>query len=309
MNRSTMHRTLITGVGLTAAAGLLSIVGSPRPAAARPDGGAPSVAPTITLTGVVRDFKGASEQGGHPNFEITPSGGYGHYAQNIRDRLDDDGKPVFLGTGKKVSTQWRDSQGRNIMPALFDASRGDRAGAWGSASSGGLTTADRFAQWFRDVPGVNVSSPLPITLVWDSAGQKYVFDDRNDNLYSTRGGFFPINNQLFGNTPGWSKNYHFTFELDTEFVFRRGQGQVFKFRGDDDVWVFIDGRLVIDLGGIHSAVEQVIELDRLSWLQDNRIYSLKFFFAERHTTQSNFRIETTLNLRNAELPSTGAMYD
>jgi hypothetical protein len=36
---------------------------------------------------------------------------------------------------------------------------------------------------------------------------------------------------------------------------------------------------------------------------------LDFFFAERHRTQSNFRIETTLQLRNVELPPTAALYD
>lgn len=307
MNRKAVQRSMVMGLGLTAA-GLLSLMAAAPAAEARSDEERFMVR-SLTLTGVVRDFKGVGETGGHGDFEITPSGGYGHYVGNVRDTLDEDGKPVRTGSGKKVNGQWRDSAGRNIMPALFDASRGDRAGTWGSASNGGLTSNERFSQWFRDSPGVNVSSPLPITLVWDEAGQKYVFDDRNDALYSGRGGFFPVNGELFGNTPGWPRNYHFTYELNTEFVYQRGSGQVFKFRGDDDVWVFIDGKLVIDIGGIHSAVEQVIELDRLNWLQDNKIYSLKFFFAERHTTQSNFRIETTINLRDAELPNTSNLFD
>ncbi len=307
MNRKAVQRSMVMGLGLTAA-GLLSLMAAAPAAEARSDDDR-AMARSITLTGVVRDFKGVGESGGHGDFEITPSGGYGHYVGNVRETLDEDGKPVRTGSGKKVNTQWRDSAGRNIMPSLFDASRGDRVGAWGSASNGGLSSDERFSQWFRDTPGVNVSSPLPITLVWDDQGQKYVFDDRDDSLYSGRGGFFPVNGELFGNTPGWPRNYHFTYELNTEFVYQRGSGQVFKFRGDDDVWVFIDGRLVIDIGGIHSAVEQVIELDRLNWLQDNKIYSLKFFFAERHTTQSNFRIETTINLRDAELPNTSNLFD
>jgi fibro-slime domain-containing protein len=56
-------------------------------------------------------------------------------------------------------------------------------------------------------------------------------------------------------------------------------------------------------------VSQTIELDRLDWLEDGRSYSLSFFFAERHTTQSNFRIETTLELRTVQLPPTAALYD
>ncbi len=266
---------------------------------------------TLSLTGTVRDFKWRNETGGHPDFELTPSAGFGRYNDMVASELDSDGKPVFLSAGKKVSTEWKDAQGRNrISPKSYiTAKQGDTNGAQSSTSGGAATSSERFAQWYRDVPGANVSRPLALTLVRNPGTNMYTFSDRSDAFYTSRGGFFPVNGELFGNSPGQSKNFGFTFELSTEFVYNRGAGYTFTFTGDDDVWVFIDGKLVIDLGGIHSAVSQTIELDRLNWLEHGRTYSLKVFQAERHTTQSNFRIDTNLQLRAVEPPVTSGLYD
>ncbi|MGD9689343.1 MAG: fibro-slime domain-containing protein [Phycisphaerales bacterium] len=267
---------------------------------------------TLVLTGVVRDFRWKTESGGHVDFEHVPSAGYGHYVGMVADELDQDGKPVFAATGYKVSANARDAQGRNRMPrnkSYIDSREGDINGTVSSSLGGACRGAPELAQWFRDQSGVNLSRSLPLTLRRQSGSNIYTFDDRTDPLYSSKGGFFPINADLFGNSPGQSKNFGFTFELSTNFVYRRGTGQAFTFTGDDDVWVFIGGKLVIDIGGVHPAVSQTIELDRLNHLQDGQRYPLKFFFAERHTSQSNFRIDTTINLENAEVPMSSALFD
>lgn len=303
--------------GLTAL-GIVAVVGSivapgPQTASARQDSSADpyaSLPSEITLTGVVRDFRERSVREGHPDFERQPAGGFGHYMGNIAANLDGDNKPVFQGGGKKVSKQWRTRDGKNVHPTLFNQSLGDTAGSYsGGADSGGIQSAATFAQWYRDVPGVNMSKELSVTLRREPNSNMYVFDDRTDPLYRTRGGFFPINNDLFGNSDRESKNFHFTYEVHTEFMYKPGTGQTFTFIGDDDVWVFINGRLVIDLGGVHSAINQTVALDRLNFLRPNAKNTLAIFQAERHRTQSNFRIETTINLKTAELPNTAGMYD
>ncbi len=303
-----VKRTVMGAAMVVAAAGLA--VWS-TPALSEGDGDSFAHLPaSIELTGVVRDFKWKTQEGGHPDFEVVPTGGYGHYMNNISENLDSDNKPVFVGGGKKVSTQWRDAQNRNIHPSIFNASLGDTAGSYtGTANSGGISSAESFQKWFREVAGMNMSKPVTLALNREEDSNVYTFDDRYDPVYSQKGGFFPINNELWGNSPGQSKNYGFTFELATEFIYKPGTGQTFSFRGDDDVWVFINGKRVIDIGGVHSAVAQIVYLDRLLNLNPNQTNSLRFFFAERHTTLSNFRIETTINLKTAELPNTSNLYD
>ena len=267
---------------------------------------------SITLTGVVRDFRERSKQGGHPDFERQPEHGFGHYCNNVQPTLGANNKPVFKGGGFKVRSgyEWRNSAGKNICWRLYDPARGDLIGKKDGSytDNGGLTTAANFDKWFQDDLAINVSAALTMTLNRQANGT-YVFDSATDPACVALGGFFPIEGQLFGNPGGTpDRNFHFTYELSTEFTYKSGGAQVFTFRGDDDVFVYINGQLVIDLGGVHVATEQVVELNRLN-LTDGETYDLKFFFAERHRTQSNFKITTNLQLQTVELPTVSCAFD
>jgi fibro-slime domain-containing protein len=141
---------------------------------------------------------------------------------------------------------------------------------------------EAFDEWYRDVSGVNAGTPIELTLTPSPLDPTlFVHDDLT---------FFPIDRMLFGNE-GRMHNFHFTLEARTEFVYRGGE--TFRFRGDDDVFVYVDRRLVIDLGGVHGTEEATVSLDSLGLTLGER-YPIHLFFAERHTTESTFTVETTV---------------
>ena len=158
----------------------------------------------------------------------------------------------------------------------------------------------QFDWWYRDTAGKNIpyDFTVPLTPVGDGGVSSY------DNQE-----FFPLDgrgwNDEYVGDDGNMHNFSFTFELHTTFEYQGGEA--FTFIGDDDVFVFINGKLVVDLGGVHGAETKAIQLDTLVTddaaatpvpLSKGTTYPLDIFYNERHTVSSHFRMDTSIAFNN-----------
>lgn len=238
---------------------------------------------TIVLEGTLRDFKVS-----HPDMQY-PDKSFGLKTGLVESYLDGG-----VGVGKPVL-------------------------ATGNSARGMISGPESFNQWFRDVKDINKAVKYAITLE-PLAGSPGVFYYARELQASdpAKQSFFPLDS--FGGEKCWNDkqptignhNFYFTYELRTLFSYtprsKRAdptQDLTFKFKGDDDVWVFINGKLAVDIGGVHSQLTGEVNLDEQATalgLEPYGVYELVLFFAERHTTQSNFRIETTLQLSTETEP-------
>lgn len=157
--------------------------------------------------------------------------------------------------------------------------------------------------------------------VYDSA-YATTYDKENGYIYNTdvagsiitnksnvEGRFWPIDNEgyesssLYGNTTDLiggadGKNGNFTLVGSAQFTYK--ENDYFYFSGDDDVYLFINGKLAMDLGGAHGVCYKEINLSDLDadtyGLVAGEVATFTFFYMERCSDNSNFSMRTNIDL-------------
>jgi len=83
--------------------------------------------------------------------------------------------------------------------------------------------------------------------------------------------------------------------MEVHRTFTYKSGQTFAFIGDDDVFVFINNKCVINIGGIHDQLGASVNLDTIHpSLAEGVEYPFDFFYTERCVTESHILITTNL---------------
>ncbi|MBD3344156.1 MAG: fibro-slime domain-containing protein [Chitinivibrionales bacterium] len=228
-----------------------------------------SVVDTSWFQVIIRDFN--SED--HPDFE------------------------TFQGSDARTGAVATSIDTTDDTSSIAGDERGPRllASAVGTKWSG----EDNFEQWYNDVSGVNRKFAIELPFLVHANGLVTYIDSN----------FFPLNSgepYVSLNDPALEpfddyydgNNFSFTTEFHATFTYLQDKDQVFSFTGDDDVWVFINDSLVIDLGGVHPPRSASVRLNDLpdGFLEDGKTYTFDFFHAERHTVESNVRITTSIKL-------------
>lgn len=155
-----------------------------------------------------------------------------------------------------------------------------------SGATPSVSSHASFDQWYRDAPGINMHFDDVLPLVEGPPGT-FTFDDQT---------FFPLDGKGWSNQEIYGHNFEFTTEIHTSFTYHGGER--FQFNGDDDMFVFVNDRLAIDLGGVHVAENGTIDFDSRAaelGLQVGNTYPLAVFHAERHTDQSHFKMVTSID--------------
>ncbi len=144
--------------------------------------------------------------------------------------------------------------------------------------------------------------------------KKVLYDRTNGTISESSNGqdttgFYPIDGLgyeqpgLLSKTSainGGNNNGSFTLRGESQFVYEHDKELYFTFTGDDDVYMYINGKLALDLGGAHGRNTKTVKLNDLNaaeyGLEEGQVATFTFFYMERCSDASTFGIETNMEL-------------
>jgi fibro-slime domain-containing protein len=201
--------------------------------------------------------------------------------------------------------------GKQCLGVVLDTLGADRKPQYNVSVSTALSltsTKENFDRWYHDseysktiVDYITLIAQPGGVFMYDHSG--YYSDDLKIWL---RPPFFPIDNRGWATPPDGPEipylgiqnkdkskhNFSFTSELRYWFEFKGGE--TLQFIGDDDVWMFLNGKLAVDLGGLHEATPGEITLDDATAtkfkMTKGKIYEIVIFQAERQTFDSSYKL-------------------
>lgn len=176
----------------------------------------------------------------------------------------------------------------------------DTAAQFGTANGGGVSSGTTFSQWFTDAIGENASRRQKIEMARGADGTySYYTED-----------FTPIDGALYGNQ-GLEHNRGFTYTIDAGATYSKCGGQFLEYTGTGDAWVYVNGKLVLDLGGTHANASQYVDFDRLG-LADNSPMRIQIFYAQRTSSDAAFGLRTNIVLNSTtavNVPTVSGLHD
>ncbi len=272
---------------------------------------------------IYRDFPKS-----HPDFGVNCSA----LALGIvEDELDADGRPV-LANGQQACieseasfSQWfRDGEHALTVVGdivLFEKEPGSYVNRWGA-------NGERWTAWTRegttgpDEQPVNAGIDCEVEQChqcsWAPTDPTQVCYGGSQLEYDGNPLFFPVDevqgptrdqgrakvpaeygydawpweDEVFVDPP--LRNFYFTSEVQYWFRYDEDTAATLDFTGDDDVWVFINGILAVDLGGVHTPEDGSVTIDARSaarfGLQPDNVYRITVFHVERKEEGSSFKL-------------------
>ncbi len=182
-----------------------------------------------------------------------------------------------------------------------------------------LQTVNEKDYFYYSANEASITTKYPFLPVVDAEG---AYAGQTDSYYFAEDGkrSFTLDNDTY-----YGRNYGYTMVSNGEFVYQENENLYFEFEGDDDVYLFLNGELVLDLGGGHSVSSCRFNVnDYVKWakkvladptsytdaqvaranalnLDDGEIASFDFYYMERHGYGANMRILTNMHITDPAL--------